>query len=53
MRELVVKLVRPTLLLLAFVAALQAADVDLSALAIFSGALGLGIGFGLQRSCRT
>jgi small-conductance mechanosensitive channel len=49
MSELVIKLMRPTLMVLAFVAALQAVNVDLSALALFSGALGLGIGFGLQK----
>ncbi|MDQ8727311.1 mechanosensitive ion channel domain-containing protein [Bradyrhizobium sp. LHD-71] len=43
------KLVRILFICLAVVIVLAAAGVDLSALAIFSGAIGVGIGFGLQK----
>ena len=49
-RELLVKLLRPLLLLIAFVTALNWVGIDLSAFALFSGALGIGIGFGLQKA---
>jgi len=48
-RALTSKLVRILLICLAVVVVLAAAGVDLSALAIFSGAVGVGIGFGLQK----
>lgn len=48
-RALTSKLARILLICLAVVIVLAAAGVDLSALAIFSGAVGVGIGFGLQK----
>ena len=48
-RALTSKLVRILFICLAVVVVLAAAGVDLSALAIFSGAIGVGIGFGLQK----
>jgi small-conductance mechanosensitive channel len=49
LRVLFGKLLRVTLLAIAMVAALNTLGLDLSALAIFGGALGLGVGFGLQK----
>ncbi|MBM5811932.1 MAG: mechanosensitive ion channel [Gammaproteobacteria bacterium] len=43
------KVVRLLLLVLAALVALDLVGVDLAGLAIFSGALGIGLGFGLQR----
>ena len=43
------KLMRFVLLLLAVVAAMVTAGIDLTALAVFGGALGVGLGLGLQR----
>src|SRR5262245_32914678 len=48
-RALTSKLVRILFICLSVVIVLAAAGVDLSALAIFSGAVGVGIGFGLQK----
>jgi small-conductance mechanosensitive channel len=48
-RVLVGKVLRIALYTLAAVIALMTIGVDLTALAVFSGALGLGIGFGLQK----
>lgn len=48
-RELIIKLMRIVLYFLAFVIALNAVGIDLTALAVFGGALGVGIGFGLQK----
>ena len=48
MQVLATKLVRLILLLVAVVAALGAIGIDLTAFAVFSGAIGVGIGFGLQ-----
>jgi small-conductance mechanosensitive channel len=48
-RVLISKLARILLISFAVVVVLAAAGVDLSALAIFSGAVGVGIGFGLQK----
>ncbi len=47
---LVGKLLKFTLLIFAVLAAVASVGIDLTALAVFSGALGLGIGFGLQKS---
>jgi len=49
MRELAKKLARIGLIAAAFLLALNAAGIDLTALAVFSGALGVGLGFGLQK----
>jgi small-conductance mechanosensitive channel len=43
------KLVRAVMLAIAAILALSAAGIDIAALTIFSGALGLGLGFGLQK----
>ncbi|WP_413717976.1 mechanosensitive ion channel family protein [Silicimonas sp. MF1-12-2] len=50
LRLLVVRLLRMALLILAVVIALSAIGVDLTAFAIFSGALGIGVGLGLRRT---
>jgi len=49
MRVLGAKLARIGLLTLAFLVALSAVGIDLTALAVFGGALGVGLGFGLQK----
>jgi small-conductance mechanosensitive channel len=46
---LLVKMVRLALMIFAVAVTLSAVGIDLSALAIFSGAAGVGIGFGLQK----
>ncbi len=43
------KLIRMGLIALAFFAALGMVGIDLTALAVFSGAIGVGLGFGLQK----
>ncbi len=43
------KLVKGALIVGALLVVLRATDVDLTTLAVFSGAVGIGIGFGLQR----
>lgn len=45
----ITKLAKFTFLTLAVLAAMIAAGIDLTALAVFGGALGVGLGFGLQR----
>jgi small-conductance mechanosensitive channel len=49
MRVLISKLVRFALITLAIVLALGAVGIDLTAFAVFSGAVGVGIGLGLQK----
>ncbi len=50
LRALIVKVLNILLPVLAFFFALQFVGVNLAALAVFSGALGLGVGLGLQSS---
>ena len=47
-RTLVAQAARLTLLFIAIMLSLNAIGIDLTALAVFSGAIGVGIGFGLQ-----
>ena len=49
MRVLGAKLTRIGLITAAFLIALSAVGIDLTALAVFGGALGVGLGFGLQK----
>ncbi|MEW6591710.1 MAG: mechanosensitive ion channel domain-containing protein [Pseudomonadota bacterium] len=49
MQVALIKLSKFVLLVLAFLLALNAVGIDLTALAVFGGALGVGLGFGLQR----
>ncbi len=49
MKVLTAKLTRLVLLVLAVVLALGSIGIDLTAFAVFSGAIGVGIGFGLQK----
>ena len=46
---LLIKMVRLALIILAVTIVMSAVGINLSALAIFSGAVGVGIGFGLQK----
>ncbi|HYD32797.1 MAG TPA: mechanosensitive ion channel domain-containing protein [Azospirillaceae bacterium] len=46
---LVAKLLKATMITLAVTLALTAAGIDLTALAVIGGAIGVGVGFGLQR----
>lgn len=48
-RLAMVKVTRVVLIILAVIIALDAAGIGLTTLAVFSGAIGVGIGFGLQR----
>ncbi|MFQ8432647.1 mechanosensitive ion channel family protein [Amaricoccus sp. W119] len=49
LRVLTAKLIRFSLIGLALVVALTSTGIDLTAFALFTGALGVGIGFGLQK----
>jgi small-conductance mechanosensitive channel len=49
LKELLSKLIRVTLIALALVWGLSAVGIDFTVLAVFSGAVGLGLGFGLQK----
>ncbi|MDO8838379.1 MAG: mechanosensitive ion channel [Parvibaculum sp.] len=48
-RVLIVKILRIALVIAATIVALTSLGVDLTAIAIFSGAVGVGVGFGLQK----
>ena len=52
LRVMLTKLTRALLMLLAVLIALPAVGIDLTALSVFGGALGVGIGFGLQKMYR-
>ncbi len=49
MRMVVVKLLRVVAIFLAILVALPMVGIDITALSVFSGALGVGLGFGLQK----
>jgi small-conductance mechanosensitive channel len=49
LKELISKLTKIALLAMAFVWGLSAVGIDFTMLAVFSGAVGLGLGFGLQK----
>jgi small-conductance mechanosensitive channel len=49
LRVTLAKLLRPLLVLFALLMVLPAVGIDLTALSVFGGALGVGIGFGLQK----
>ncbi|SFR36460.1 Mechanosensitive ion channel [Yoonia tamlensis] len=50
MRVLTTKLLRIGLIVVAVVLGMQSVGVDLTAFAVFSGAIGLGVGLGMQRT---
>lgn len=49
LRVLIIKITRTLLVILAFVMGLNSIGIDLTSLAVLSGAIGVGIGFGLQK----
>jgi len=49
LRVMLAKLMRAVLVVLAVLIALPAVGIDLTALSVFGGALGVGVGFGLQK----
>ena len=49
LRVLIGKVTRITLLIFAILVAISSVGIDLTALTVFSGAVGVGIGFGLQK----
>ena len=48
-QELISKLIRIALIIVAVILVLNSMGIDLSVLALFSGAIGVGLGFGLQK----
>lgn len=48
-KELIVKMINIMLLMILFMISLNFLGIDLTAFAVFSGALGVGLGFGLQK----
>ena len=50
MKVLLSKIVRIVFVMIAIIAALTIVGIDLTAFAVFSGAIGVGIGFGLQKT---
>jgi small-conductance mechanosensitive channel len=50
LRVMLSKLMRPLLVLIAILIALPMIGIDLTALSVFGGAIGVGIGFGLQKT---
>jgi len=50
LQVLIVKLLKIVLVVIAIVAALRTVGIDLTAFAVFTGAVGVGIGFGLQKA---
>jgi small-conductance mechanosensitive channel len=50
LQMLIVKLLKIVLVAIAIVAALRTVGIDLTAFAVFTGAIGVGIGFGLQKA---
>lgn len=50
MRVLIGKLIRIAMIVIAVVVGLTAVGIDLTAFAIFSGAIGVGVGLGMQRT---
>lgn len=49
LRVMLAKVIRPLLVVIAVLIALPMVGVDLTALSVFGGALGVGLGFGLQK----
>ena len=49
LRVLIIKFTRTLLIIIAFVIALDTLGINLTSLAVFSGAVGVGLGFGLQK----
>ncbi len=49
-KVLISKLIKITLIIIAVVVAISSVGIDLTAFAVFSGAVGVGIGLGLQKS---
>ena len=49
-KVLIGKLIKITLIFIAVIAAMSAVGIDLTAFAVFGGAIGIGIGLGLQKS---
>jgi small-conductance mechanosensitive channel len=49
MRKMAVNVIRAVLLLVGVLVALSAAGIDLTALSVIGGAIGVGLGFGLQK----